>query len=44
MMQFQDRVGWQKFGEAMINYKLAGNILKGIPAYLVAFVIFGWVI
>lgn len=40
MMQFPDRVGWTKFGEAMVNYKLAGNLIKGIPAYFLAFVIF----
>jgi hypothetical protein len=40
MMGFGDRLGWQKYGEAMVNYKLAGNFLKGIPAYLVAMGIF----
>lgn len=40
MFEFQDRVGWQKFGEAMINYKLAGNPFKGIPAYALAFLLF----
>ena len=28
MMSFTDRVGWQKFGEAMMNYKLAENFIK----------------
>lgn len=40
MMQFPDRLGWTKFGEAMVNYKLAGNLIKLIPAYLIAFLIF----
>jgi len=40
MMSFPDRVGWQKFGEAMVNYKLGGVWLKGILAYFVAFLIF----
>lgn len=40
MMSFPDRVGWAKYGEAMVNYKLAGNLIKGIPAYLIAFLIF----
>ena len=40
MMQFPDRLGWTRFGEAMVNYKLAGNWLKGIPAYFVSFAIF----
>lgn len=34
------RLYWPKFAEAMINYKLAGNWIKGIPAYTVAFLIF----
>lgn len=40
MMSFPDRVGWQRFGEAMVNYKLAGNLIKGIAAYAIAFFIF----
>lgn len=40
MMSFPDRVGWQKFGQAMVDYKLSGNWLKAIFAYLLAFVIF----
>jgi len=40
MMQFPDRVGWARFGEAMVNYKLAGNLVKGALAYLIAFFIF----
>lgn len=40
MMSFSDRVGWTRYGEAMVNYKLAGNFIKGIPAYVIAFLIF----
>jgi hypothetical protein len=40
MMQLSDRVGWVKFGEAMVNYKLGGVWFKAIPAYIVAFLIF----
>ena len=40
MMSFPDRVGWMRFGEAMVNYKLAGNWVKSIPAYLIALFIF----
>ena len=40
MMGFPDRFGWIIFSEAMVNYKISGNWLKGIPAYLVAFLIF----
>lgn len=40
MMAFPDRVGWSRFGEAMVNYKLAGNAFKGVAAYLFALVIF----
>lgn len=40
MMGFTDRLGWAKFGEAMVNYKLAGNWIKGISAYLIAFLMF----
>lgn len=40
MMRFSDRLNWQKFGEAMVNYKLAGNWIKGVPAYTLAFLIF----
>lgn len=39
MMGLSDRVGWQRFYEAMVNYRL-GNSIKAIPAYLVAFLIF----
>lgn len=40
MMGFSDRFYWPRFAEAMVNYKLAGNLIKGIPAYTVAFFIF----
>jgi len=40
MMQLSDRFGWQKFGEAMVNYKSGGNILKATLSYSLAFVIF----
>ncbi|MFV1917665.1 MAG: hypothetical protein ACC618_04270 [Patescibacteria group bacterium] len=40
MMGFSDRFYWPRFAEAMVNYKLAGNWIKGIAAYSVAFGIF----
>ncbi len=40
MMAVSDRFGWQRFYEAMMNYKTGGILIKLIPAYLVAFVIF----
>ncbi len=40
MMIFPDRFYWPRMGEAMVNYKLAGNLIKGIPAYVLAFIIF----
>src|SRR3989344_3998059 len=40
MMTFPDRFGWTRFGEAMVNYKLAGNWLKAIPTYTFAFLLF----
>lgn len=40
MMQVSDRVGWVRFGEAMVNYKYGQIWWKAIPAYGVAFVIF----
>jgi hypothetical protein len=33
MMVFGDRVGWVKFGEAMVNYKLGGVWHKAVLAY-----------
>ncbi len=40
MMAFPDRFGWAQFGEAMVNYRLAGNFIKSLAAYSLAFVIF----
>ena len=40
MMAVSDRVGWQKFYEAMINYRASGNWSKATLAYTVAFCIF----
>ena len=40
MMSFPDRLGWVRFGEAMVNYRAAGNWLRAIPAYVIAIVIF----
>ncbi len=35
-----DRVGWTKFESAIMNYKLAKNYMKLVPAYGVALLIF----
>lgn len=40
MMSFNDRLGWNKFGEAMVNYKMGGIWLKAVLAYVAAFTIF----
>lgn len=40
MMGFLDRLYWPKFFNAMLAYKQSGNLIKGIPAYMVAFGIF----
>lgn len=40
MMSFPDRVDWQRFGEAMVNYKLGGVWPKAILAYGLALLIF----
>jgi hypothetical protein len=40
MMALSDRLDWPRYGEAMVNYKLAGNFIKGIPAYLIALALF----
>jgi len=40
MMQVDDRVGWKKYGFAMVNYKLAGNWIKMLISYFIAFLIF----
>lgn len=42
MMGLSDRLYWPRYESALLNYKLAGNLVKGIPAYLFAFVIF-WI-
>ena len=40
MMGFADRLNWQRFYSAMVNYRLGGVWLKGILAYFAAFLIF----
>ena len=40
MMRFSDRFNWPRFAEAMVNYRLAGNLIKGSTAYVAAFLIF----
>lgn len=40
MMAVSDRVGWQKFYDALMNYKTGGILFKLVPAYLAAFAIF----
>jgi hypothetical protein len=40
MTSSTDRFYWPRLAGAMINYKLAGNIIKGSLAYLFAFLIF----
>lgn len=40
MMAVSDRVGWEKFYEALMNYKTGNVFVKLIPAYIVAFLIF----
>lgn len=40
MMNFPDRLGWQRFGEAMVNYKLGGVWIKVVISYFMAFIIF----
>ena len=40
MMALSDRLGWPRYYEAMTNYKAGGNFVKGVPAYIVAFIIF----
>ena len=39
-MGFLDRLHWPRFFNAMLAYKQSGNLIKGIPAYIVAFGIF----
>lgn len=40
MMGLSDRIGWLKFYSAMMNYKSGHVWIKGITAYMVAFLIF----
>lgn len=40
MMSARDRFYWPRYAEAMTNYRLAGNLAKGVVAYLAAFAIF----
>lgn len=40
LMADQSRLYWPRFGEALFNYQLAGNWIKGSVAYGVAFIIF----
>ncbi len=40
MMAVSDRANWPRYYEAMINYRAAHNVVKGVPAYLIAFAIF----
>lgn len=40
MMAVSDRVGWDRFYEALMNYKTGNVWVKLIPAYIIAFLIF----
>lgn len=40
MMGLTDRVGWLKFGEAMVNYRAGGVWVKALAAYGAAFMVF----
>lgn len=40
MMGLSDRIGWDRYFSALSSYKSGGNLIKLIPAYLVAFAIF----
>ena len=40
MISDPNRFYWPRFAQAMTNYKLAGNWIKGVPAYGLAFLIF----
>ena len=40
MMAYPDRFGWEKYGEAMVNYRSGGVFVKGITAYSGAFLMF----
>lgn len=39
MMIFEDRLGWTRFGEAMVNYKTGSQIIKAVLAYGVSMAI-----
>lgn len=40
MMSYSDRLGWDRFYSAMTTYKMGHVWLKGVIAYIVAFIIF----
>lgn len=40
MMALSDRLWWEKYNSAMMNYKISDSYLKGFVAYGLAFVIF----
>lgn len=40
MMAISDRLGWQRYFDALMAYKSGSNFMKLIPAYIVAFLIF----
>lgn len=40
MMGLTDRLGWLKFYSAMTNYRMGGMLIKAIPAYFIAFLVF----
>jgi hypothetical protein len=40
MMGLSDRINWQRFATAMVNYKTGGVWIKAVSAYSVAFLIF----
>ncbi len=40
MMQLTDRVGWLRYGEAMVNWRYGHVFWKAAPAYFIAFLIF----
>ena len=40
MMAVSDRVGWERFYEAMTSYKTGNVWVKLVPAYIIAFLIF----
>jgi len=40
LMASADRLNWPRFYQALINYQLAGNFIKLIPAYILATAIF----